>query len=327
MYDTAIVLGTDDANRNGINITSNIQYYYQGKLVVSGNEGDNIYAHYDSTAQSNSVIKFKKKYSGILNSIIPDSMALIGELDREPIGHKGWGGVATIFIDPNNSVDKKFAMRENMSEVIVPFSGLNDAVDHVEINWTNPFAVTYFAVVPVAYSGFDVTEIQMNAAIHSINNEIVTNQLTAKDLNYAEMDSADYITIMFDSTSEPQSGWVRDFVIETNGRYTVGSGFANLMNMKSTNGNNTSFKFALHTNYPNPFNPKTMINYEIGNQTFVKLRIYNILGQLIDVKVNEMKNPGYYSIEFDGTNLPSGLYIYKIEAGDYIESKKMLLVK
>lgn len=327
MYDTTIVQSPDDANLNGSNITPNIQYYYQGKKIVTGDAGDDLYAHYDSTAQANSVVKFKKKYSGILNSIFPDSMALIGELDREPIGNKGWGGVATIFIDPNNSIDKKFAMRENMSEVIVPFSSLNDAVDHVEINWTNPFAVTYFAVVPVAYSGFDVTELNIFDALHSINKSDILTAVQAKDNNYTELDSADFITIRFDSLAPPQNGWVRDFVIETNGRYTVGTGYANLLNKRNNIQNNSIYNFALHTNYPNPFNPKTLIKYDIGRNTFVTLSVYNLLGQLISVLINENKEPGNYSVEFDGTNLPSGLYIYKIESSDYIESKKMLLVK
>ena len=170
MYDTTIVQSTDDAKLNGHNITPIIQYYYHGKKIVTGGDGDNLYAHYDSTGQMRSANMFKKKYKSFLNSIIPDSMALIGEVDSEPIGHKGWGGTATIFIGPNNSVDRKFAMRENLSEVIIPFSGLSDAVDHVDINWTSPFSVTYFAVVPIAYSGFNVTELQMNAALHSINN-------------------------------------------------------------------------------------------------------------------------------------------------------------
>lgn len=326
MYDTTIVLGTDDANLNGSIITPYIQYYYQGKKIVSGIAGDTMYAHYDSTAQSSSAKIFKKKFAGILNSIIPDSMALIGEMDREPIGNKGWGGVAYIFIDPNNHIDKNFAMRENFSEVIIPFSSLNDAVDHVEINWTSPFQVSYFSVVPVAYSGFDITELTLFDAVHSINNSDVSLYLLSKDNNYAELDSSDYLTIRFDSIAPPQTGWVRDFVIEVNGRYTAGSGYANLMNLRPDL-NIKKHNFALHTNYPNPFNPKTLIKYDIGKNSIVKISVYNLLGQLINTIVNEYKDSGNYSVEFDGTNLPSGLYIYKIEAGDYSESKKMLIIK
>ncbi|MBN8585179.1 MAG: T9SS type A sorting domain-containing protein [Ignavibacteria bacterium] len=327
MYDTTIVQGPDDANRNGANITANIQYYYQGKLIVSGNSGDNIYAHYDSSAQSNAAGKFKKKYKSILNSIIPDSMALIGNLDREPIGPKGIGGVAYIFIDPNNHIDRQFAMRENISEVVIPFSNLNDAVDHIEINWQNDYSVSYFAVVPIAYSGFTVTELNMYDALHSIDNADILSALLSKDNSYTELDSADYITIRFDSLSIPQNDWVRDFVIETNGRYSVGTGYANLRHIKSNIQNHSVYNYALYTNYPNPFNPKTSIRYDIGGNSFVKISVYNLLGQLINVLVNESKVAGNYSVDFDGSNLPSGLYIYKIEAGDYIESKKMLLIK
>ena len=79
-------------------------------------------------------------------------------------------------------------------------------------------------------------------------------------------------------------------------------------------------------NYPNPFNPKTLINYDIGSQIHLsKLSSLQCFRSTNCVIVNETKQPGNYSVEFDGTNLPSGLYIYKIEAGSYIESKKMLL--
>jgi photosystem II stability/assembly factor-like uncharacterized protein len=85
--------------------------------------------------------------------------------------------------------------------------------------------------------------------------------------------------------------------------------------------------YSLSQNYPNPFNPSTNINFSIPKNSFVKISIYNVLGQLITELVNENKTPGNYSVEFDGTNLPSGLYLYKIQAGAFTETKKMLLIK
>lgn len=86
--------------------------------------------------------------------------------------------------------------------------------------------------------------------------------------------------------------------------------------------------FNLSQNYPNPFNPKTKINYDIPNNSYVKLIVYDILGrEVIRVVNNEFKQPGRYMVEFNGTNFASGVYFYRIEAGDYVNSKKMVLVK
>ncbi len=86
--------------------------------------------------------------------------------------------------------------------------------------------------------------------------------------------------------------------------------------------------FHLSQNYPNPFNPLTKINYDIPQNSIVKLTIYDILGrEVIKLVNNEFKQPGRYVVEFNGTNLASGVYFYRIEANDFIDSKKMVLVK
>ena len=95
-------------------------------------------------------------------------------------------------------------------------------------------------------------------------------------------------------------------------------------------------KFSLSQNYPNPFNPSTVIKFQvaglpsnvsIGGDRFVKLIIYDVLGKEISTLVNEQLKPGEYQAEFEGTNLPSGIYYYKLDGGDFIETKKMVLIK
>jgi hypothetical protein len=86
--------------------------------------------------------------------------------------------------------------------------------------------------------------------------------------------------------------------------------------------------FHLSQNYPNPFNPTTKINYDIPQNSIVKLTIYDILGrEVIKLVNNEFKQPGRYVVEFNGTNLASGVYFYRIEASDFTDSKKMVLIK
>jgi hypothetical protein len=79
--------------------------------------------------------------------------------------------------------------------------------------------------------------------------------------------------------------------------------------------------------YPNPFNPSTTIKYGIKELTEVQIVVYDILGREITTLVNDEKPVGSYEILFDASNLPSGIYFYRLQAGDYIETKKMVLMK
>jgi len=94
------------------------------------------------------------------------------------------------------------------------------------------------------------------------------------------------------------------------------------------NHSSTPVVFSLDQNFPNPFNPVTMINYSIPEKTHVTLNIYDVTGRLISTLINnEIKTEGYYHIEFNATNMPSGVYYCRLEAGNYQNVKKMILVK
>ena len=85
--------------------------------------------------------------------------------------------------------------------------------------------------------------------------------------------------------------------------------------------------FTCGQNYPNPFNPATTIDYTLPARSHVKLSVYNVLGQEVAALVNETQNPGRYNATFDAAKLESGVYLYKIQAGDFSRTEKMLLVK
>jgi len=87
------------------------------------------------------------------------------------------------------------------------------------------------------------------------------------------------------------------------------------------------FYFYLSQNYPNPFNPTTSLQYAIGSRQFVTLKVYDLLGKEIATLVNEEKPAGQYEVEFNSTNLPSGIYFYKLKAGEYSQTKKMVLLR
>jgi hypothetical protein len=87
------------------------------------------------------------------------------------------------------------------------------------------------------------------------------------------------------------------------------------------------FKFELEQNYPNPFNPVTSIQYAVSSRQFVTLKVYDILGNEIATLVNEEKQPGIYEVEFDATDFTSGIYFYQLKAGNYLETRKMVMLK
>jgi len=90
---------------------------------------------------------------------------------------------------------------------------------------------------------------------------------------------------------------------------------------------NVPKNFILYQNYPNPFNPTTIINYSIPKTSFVSIKVYNVLGKEIQTLVNDQKSAGNYKIEFDGSKLASGIYIYRMQASDFIGIKKLILLK
>jgi hypothetical protein len=90
--------------------------------------------------------------------------------------------------------------------------------------------------------------------------------------------------------------------------------------------------YNLHNAYPNPFNPVTTLRYDLPVQTHVNITVYDMLGRKVRTILNQQQNPGYKSLIWDATNdygksVSAGIYLYQIQAGEYISTKKMVLLK
>jgi hypothetical protein len=85
--------------------------------------------------------------------------------------------------------------------------------------------------------------------------------------------------------------------------------------------------YKLFQNYPNPFNPTTKIQFTIVNRQLTIVKVFDLLGREVTTLVNEVKSPGTYTVEFDGSDLASGVYFYRLQAGDFAQSKKLVLLK
>jgi photosystem II stability/assembly factor-like uncharacterized protein len=86
-------------------------------------------------------------------------------------------------------------------------------------------------------------------------------------------------------------------------------------------------EFYLSQNHPNPFNPNTVISYQLTVSSFISLKVYDVLGIEVATLINEKQNSGSYHVEFDGSNFPSGIYFYKLITGEFSEVKKMTMIK
>jgi hypothetical protein len=85
--------------------------------------------------------------------------------------------------------------------------------------------------------------------------------------------------------------------------------------------------YALSQNYPNPFNPSTTIEYALPYRSHVTLTVFNTLGQLVAMMVNGEVDAGHHTVQFDGSGLASGVYLYKMQAGNFVQTRKLLLVR
>jgi hypothetical protein len=119
-------------------------------------------------------------------------------------------------------------------------------------------------------------------------------------------------SIFYNVAHYPDTGWV---VINV------------LPPILSVENENNPLSFNLAQNYPNPFNPITTISYQIPAPAYVTINVYDVLGNEIEILISEEKNAGSYDIGFDGSKLTSGIYYYRISAGEFSQTKKMILLK
>ncbi len=193
------------------------------------------------------------------------------------------------------------------------------------------------AVLPVELSGFEVNQ---------KGNSIELNWQTATEVNNKGFEierkfSSDWITIGFrignGTTTSPVKYIYKDDLnnishsgniiyrlkqIDYNGTYKYSKEI-------SVNFNSVPEEYSLLQNYPNPFNPTTVIKYSVKENTQVVLKVFDILGREVSTLINEEKQPGAYTVNFDAAaaGLSSGTYFYTIKAGNFVQTKKMLLLK
>jgi len=124
-----------------------------------------------------------------------------------------------------------------------------------------------------------------------------------------------HVQIQVGTFSNPEDRIILDFTATTDPTINV------------VNENNYANSYYLFQNYPNPFNPSTRISYNVGEPGLVQLKVYNILGVEVASLVNELKNSGNYSVDFNAANFSSGVYFYSLSVNNFTQTRKMILEK
>jgi hypothetical protein len=192
-----------------------------------------------------------------------------------------------------------------------------------KINITSVLAIKWISEVPEGDSSWVKIEISVNDTLGPWN-------LIADGIS----NNGHYQCIIPESMASTDTCRIRYTVYTASDSATAitpGGFFIKGDPVKVDNFNNTlPEKFVLYQNYPNPFNPTTNIQFTISSASgggFTSLKVYDVLGNEIATLVNEEKPPGTYEVEFDGTGFPSGIYFYSISAGNFLSTRKMILLK
>jgi hypothetical protein len=201
------------------------------------------------------------------------------------------------------------------------------------------------------YKGADEPEVPLPVELSSFTSSVINNNVTLLWTTISETNNSrfdierkvirrgsqdDWINLGFvngvGNSNAPQNYFYEDKTVNS-GKYNYRLKQIDYNgNFKFNNLSNEvviaiPIEFKLSQNYPNPFNPGTTINYSVPNSQYVILKVYNMTGKEVLTLVNETKDAGSYSIEFDGSNLPSGMYFYKMKAGAFNDVKMMLILK
>jgi len=250
-------------------------------------------------------------------------------------------GVSGVLQDPIGGVILNYSM---------PDSGTFTHPYFMQLNWVLLF-LTYQNVIPVELISFTASVLQNENAVQlnwttatEINNsgfEILRGVYPANSgtQNDNEWKNIGFVP-GFGTTTEPKSySFVDNGVTTGTYKYRLKQidfdGSFEYSNEIEVAVDFTPKEFLLYQNYPNPFNPTTKIKYTIPNVEthrdaslqMVTLKVYDVLGNEVATLVNEEKQPGVYEVEFDASNLSSGIYFYQLKAGNFISIKKMVLLR
>jgi glucuronoarabinoxylan endo-1,4-beta-xylanase len=182
----------------------------------------------------------------------------------------------------------------------------------------------------------DASTLRISAFINPEGNKltiVVVNVGTLDEATSFEIQDFDVTNGQVIRTSEFEQGEEIDgnydgaSVIEFPGRSITTLSLSGAVTSVDEAAPSAPFEFSLSQNYPNPFNPTTSIEYSIAQESFVQLKIYDLLGREIKTLVHQKMRAGKHAFRFEANDLASGVYLYQLKAGDFLETKRMILIR
>ncbi|MGB2697433.1 MAG: T9SS type A sorting domain-containing protein, partial [Candidatus Zixiibacteriota bacterium] len=225
-----------------------------------------------------------------------------------------WEEIATI--PPRVNVDLSMTN-------LIPYI-LSEEEVKIKLSWNDNYKADHIGFYFLKYRIEDIKKLCLIKAGLSESGSVLS-QLSKEDGNRAVLNPGQRINLTFASEPEPEN-LKRDFILVTKGHYVTDKNFA------SQHPSDIPDELKVSQNYPNPFNPTTEIRYDLPQNAWVKLTVYNVLGQKVKVLVNQHQEAGYKIIHWDSRNekgeyVSTGIYFYTLQVGSYTKTKKMLLLR
>jgi hypothetical protein len=246
--------------------------------------------------------------------------------------------IAAILYDSSGHL-LEYSDHKKPSFQLTPITTINSQDFNLNFKVLHPYTRILSGTPPPWHQGLDFIDSVKMDGYYSNNDSIITISPVYPIHNSDPVNNDFSVSLQLD-TSLMKNGysfyyrfWAKDRCIIPELAFSPDSGYY-ICSWDQTaetysNTDATLIEFSLSQNFPNPFNPATTIKYSIPSTgvSFTKLKIYNSLGEEIATLVNEIKSPGTYEVNFDGSRLPSGVYIYRLTAGNLSLAKKLILMK
>ena len=223
-----------------------------------------------------------------------------------------------------NSAAYMEIINDGSGSAIIPFLSAGSSVVGFPVSQRHGSIRGYYKFSPLGNENFQVKIYMYAGNVIGVGAfETPTGSSTYTEfnvpINYTTGDTPDWAAIGIKVATVQETGTIGSWALVDN--LTLG-GVTDVEQISGLPEN-----FSVQQNYPNPFNPSTLIEYSIPEQSFVDLKVYDILGNEVATLVNEEQSAGVYRADFTGADLTSGVYFYTIKAGNFVETKKMVLMK
>ena len=318
LYSPSLVISPESSHLYGLDMTGYMGYSRNYGIV--GLKSDTLSLDFPSISETYNVL------NSMRSSNRKDSLALLATM-----GHPQTNLLPKEMAASVETASGSFTLanRQSESEEVLPLSELPTKLS---IIWNQDYTIRSVGVTRVFYDGFTKTDLPLIEAAHSLKGDS-KKSLNRIDGKFAELEKNQTMVLSFKNQKDIPSGWVRDFILETNGYYTTPHQVATLRKDAPDNSVLTApTKFGLVGNYPNPFNPSTSLVFNLASRSRVQIDIYNILGQKVRSLHDGVLSEGRNTLIWDGKNdddnlVPSGTYIWQLQTAEFVASKKMVLIK